>query len=190
MTPAGDRISTASWCRSHRCRNLENNMESAVTRRQIPCFFVMKAPCRASTALLLLCLATSPSGASDQTNLSAAAALAAHKSWTEAADQVELYLHEHPDSVVAALLQSEIWIHLACSPMRVASCSGSWRFIPIPSKLSTPLPNFRELWATKLLPRHFCSVAPAMPPARPRSGSASAISTYRWDQECKRAQTR
>ncbi|HLV85849.1 MAG TPA: tetratricopeptide repeat protein [Candidatus Sulfotelmatobacter sp.] len=72
----------------------------------------MKAPCRAATALLLLCLTTFPSGASDQTNLSAAAALAAHKQWTEAADQVELYRREHPDSVEAALLQSEIWIHL------------------------------------------------------------------------------
>ncbi len=88
-------------------------MESAVTRRQIPFFFAMKAPCRGATALLLVCLATSFSGiASAQTNLSAAASLAAHKQWREAAKQVQTYRQAHPDSVKAAVLQAEIWIHL------------------------------------------------------------------------------
>lgn len=73
----------------------------------------MKAPCRAETALLLMCLAISLSAiASDKTTLSAAASLAARKQWNEAAEQVELYRRDHPDSVEATVLQAEIWIHL------------------------------------------------------------------------------
>jgi len=73
----------------------------------------MKALCGTATALLLVCLATSLSGiASDKTGLSSAAVLASHKQWNEAAQQVQLYRQTHPESVEAAVLQAEIWIHL------------------------------------------------------------------------------
>lgn len=88
-------------------------MESAVTERQIPSFFVMTVPRRAATALLLVCVVASISGvASDKTSFSSAAVLASHKQWTEAAQHIQLYRQAHPESVEAAVLQSEIWIHL------------------------------------------------------------------------------
>jgi len=77
----------------------------------------MKALCLTAAALLVVCLATSLAAiASDKPNLSAATALAAHKQWNEAAQQIELYRQTYPESVDAAVLQAEIWIHLGLLP--------------------------------------------------------------------------
>ena len=72
----------------------------------------MKAFSRIATAVPLVCLATSLAIASDKATLSAATALAAHKEWTEAAQPIQQYRRTHPESVEAAILQAEIWIHL------------------------------------------------------------------------------
>lgn len=63
--------------------------------------------------VVVLGLATCLSAAArDDSNLASTADLVAHKQWPEAAQQVQLYRQVHPDSVEAALLQAEIWIHL------------------------------------------------------------------------------
>jgi len=73
----------------------------------------MKPSCLAAAAFLLVCLTTSLSAiAFDKTHLSSAAALTARKQWPEAARQIQLYRQGHPESVEAAVLQAEIWIHL------------------------------------------------------------------------------
>lgn len=76
-------------------------------------FLVMKASSFAAAVLIVLCLTGCLAAvAADQTTLSAATTLAARNDWNGAADQVELYRRDHPDSVEAAVLQAEIWIHL------------------------------------------------------------------------------
>ncbi len=63
--------------------------------------------------MLLACLATFLSRvAPATTSLSSVTFLASHKQWGEAAQQIERYRHAHPESVEAAVLQAEIWIHL------------------------------------------------------------------------------
>jgi len=86
-------------------------MESAVGERADSIFSVMRTPYRTAATLVFLCLATSLI-ASDKTDLSVVAALAAQKKWTEAANQIQPYRQDHKESVEAALLQAEIWIHL------------------------------------------------------------------------------
>jgi tetratricopeptide (TPR) repeat protein len=63
--------------------------------------------------LLIMCLVTSLSAAAlDDSSLAAISNLAAHQQWIQAAGQIELYRQSHPESVPAAVLQSEILIRL------------------------------------------------------------------------------
>jgi len=48
----------------------------------------------------------------ENSRLANIANLAAQKHWSEAAQQVQLYRQAYPESIEAAVLQSEIWLHL------------------------------------------------------------------------------